>query len=139
MGAGRKAPLAKENLSQLVSQKFTIVYGENFSHEASTEASSPESSFRLCYDSSAHPDDSLHRPASVTRSNQTIHLTVLEVIPTAVLQKIICRHETGKVLQKKPGNSEMVMEGSLPGSNRQCWISGLHYLPATDAFGAARG
>lgn len=33
----------------------------------------------------------------------------------------------------------MVMEGSLPGSDWQRWISGLHYLPATDAFRAARG
>lgn len=33
----------------------------------------------------------------------------------------------------------MAMEGSLPGSNWQCYISGLHNLPVTHAFGAARG
>ena len=72
--------------SQLFLSFFTIFHGDKSSHEASAEASASEWSVRICDNSSAHPDDSFHRPASVTRPNQTIlYPTVPEVILRADL------------------------------------------------------
>lgn len=138
-GKKKKSKLRRSLGNKINSTVFTHLYVEKPSHEVSTEASSPEGSFKNWYNSSAHPDNSIHRPASVTRSNQTIHLTIPEAIPPAVLQEVICRHKTAKILQKKQGNPQVVMESDLPGSNWRRWISGLHHLLATDAFRAARG